>query len=398
MNRRLLFLLALVIVIGGVVAAVLFSQNRPPATPNAGTPGTSGPVAQVGGTTVAVAPTYTPLPTVDIVVAIQQINRGQEIRPDMVDYRSWPEIYAPVSAIVDLETVIGKIARTDIYREFPITSALITENLSGLGAVGGDAAAVLPLGTRMIAVPIDRLTSGAYAIQPGDRVDVIISLLYVDIDEEFQSILPNNIRLISPNADGGFSILTEIDGRPDIIPLAPIGNFASLLTPKEDPRPRLTTQMTIQNALVVYLGDFPTDGRIFRIGGVTPVPVPAESAPTEAPSNNRASGTAVPTAVPQRPDILSLAVTPQEAVTLAYLIEAKVPITFALRPANETGSESTRQVTLEFIMSEYGIELPVRRPYAIEPAIRSIRQLIAGETIQLRPEAAPAGSNADEGN
>ncbi|MCO6443702.1 MAG: hypothetical protein J5J04_06430, partial [Anaerolineae bacterium] len=93
---------------------------------------------------------------------------------------------------------------------------------------------------------------------------------------------------------------------------------------------------------------------------------------------------ATPTPLPPRPDIVAIAVSPQEAVVLAYYVEAKIPITFALRPANETGIASVRQVDLDYIMDQYRIVLPRKLPYSIEPAIRSIRQLVASNTISLR--------------
>jgi hypothetical protein len=40
-------------------------------------------------------------------------------------------------------------------------------------------------------------------------------------------------------------------------------------------------------------------------------------------------------------------------------------------------------------MGAYGIALPPRLPYSIEPAIRSIRQLVAGDLISL-VDATPA--------
>jgi hypothetical protein len=76
-------------------------------------------------------------------------------------------------------------------------------------------------------------------------------------------------------------------------------------------------------------------------------------------------------------------VTPQEAVVLTYLIEAKVPVTLALRSATDTSRVPTDDVTLDYIMTNFGIELPGRTPYTIEPAIRSIRQLIANNEIAL---------------
>jgi hypothetical protein len=42
-------------------------------------------------------------------------------------------------------------------------------------------------------------------------------------------------------------------------------------------------------------------------------------------------------------------------------------------------------VTLDYIMTEFNIQLPGRRPYSIEPAITSIRQLLIGNTIGIAP-------------
>ena len=205
MSRRVIFLLALLIVAGGAIAALVISQQNGRQTV-ATTPGAPGTVVaqNPSGTPAATnTPIPTPLPTIDIVVAVQRINRGQVIQSSDIGYRTWPEPYAPLSAITDTELVIGSIARFDIERESPIKTSDITDNLANIGSAGSDAAAILPAGTRMIAMPMDRLTSVAYALQPGDRVDLIVSLLYVDIDEDFQTQLPNNIRLLAVGEDGG---------------------------------------------------------------------------------------------------------------------------------------------------------------------------------------------------
>ena len=128
--------------------------------------------------------------------------------------------------------------------------------------------------------------------------------------------------------------------------------------------------MTIQDALIIHMGNFPTDGRFIGIPP-TPTPVPVEG---RRPGNGTPPP---PTPTPPRPDIVTLGVTPQEAVVLTWLIEAKVPVTLALRSASDTARTSTSEVTLDYLMGQYGITLPGKRPFTIEPAIRSIRQLVA---------------------
>jgi Flp pilus assembly protein CpaB len=84
---------------------------------------------------------------------------------------------------------------------------------------------------------------------------------------------------------------------------------------------------------------------------------------------------------------VTLGVTPQNAVVIVWAIESRLPVTLALRSAGDTSRTSTQQVTMDYVMSEFRIDLPARRDYSIEPAIRSIRQLLAGNFIGLSEDA-----------
>lgn len=275
---RILILVALLIVVGAIAAVFLLDQDNTPAAQPAATSASSN---QQQAEPTEIPPT--PLPTqelTDIVVAVQAIRRGSTIPPNAVRLQPWPLEAAPFNAVGSLEEVIGKRARTDIFVEQPILQSMVVDDLSDLAEVGSDAAAILPSGSVAVAIPMDRLTSVAYAIQPGDRVDIIVSLLFVDIDEEFQSILPNQINLVNTEAsENGVSLTTgsEVNGRFETIrvPLAffdattlatrqvPV-DWPVLIRPREEPRPRLVTQRTVQDALVVWVGDFPYDGVLFE--------------------------------------------------------------------------------------------------------------------------------------
>jgi Flp pilus assembly protein CpaB len=370
MGRLRIFLIAaiLIVIVALVVVVVLPQLNPAPATVVDDT-GTQQPVAQAPDSTPL--PTATPIIFVDLVVAVQELPRGIVIPPNAVALRPWPQDAAPFNGVSNLEDVIGKRARTDIFREQPILSNMVVDDLTGAAHVGSDAAAVLPEGLRAVSIPVDRLTSIAYAPQDGDRVDLIISLLFVDVDEAFQSIVPNRLTLFQIAEDGTLTFQEGIEGRLDSTGLGPV-----IVSPSERQRPRLVTQMTIQDALIIHMGNFPTDGRFIGVPP-TPTPVPVEGEEGEG-------GTPPPpTPTPPRPDIVTLGVTPQEAVVLTWFIEAKVPVTLALRSASDTARVGTSEVTLDYLMAQYGISLPGKRPFTIEPAITSIRQLIAGEEIQL---------------
>lgn len=371
--RIILILAILILLVVVVVAVVLPSLNQPPTPPAVTTDEGAVVAAQVNATPL---PTATPMVFRDIVIAVQELPRGFRIPPNAVAVRPWPEESAPFNGVTNLEDVVGKIARTDIFREQPILSNMVVDDFTSLARVGSDAAAILPNGLVAVSLPVDRLTSVGYAIQDGDRVDVIMSMLFVDVDEAFQSLVPNELTLFRITEDGNINFLEGIEGRPDSTALGSV-----IVGPSERQRPRLVTQRTIQDALVVHVGNFPPDGRFI---GVPPTPTPVPEEEEEV-----GQGTPPPpTPTPTRPDIVTLGVTPQDAVVLTWMIEARVPVTLALRSTQDTSRVPTNEVTLDYIMTEFGIELPGKRPYTIEPAIRSIRQLLAGDEIALG-EAAP---------
>jgi Flp pilus assembly protein CpaB len=378
MRGRLLILVGLIIllVVIVVVVVVLPGINPAPVVTD-GTVVVQQPDATIG-------PTATPIPFVRIVIALQNLPRGYrfpstiEELANVVDYFPWPESAVPFNALREdqggLETVLGQVARTDIFREQPILSTLLVPDLVQIANIGSDAAAVLPNDRVAVTIPINRVTSVGYGIQDGDRVDVIISMLFVDVDEVFQSLQPNTITLFSIREDGSIEFIEGVSGRPDVTSLGP-----AIIGPSERQRPRLVTQRTIQDALVLHVGDFPLDGK-FIGEPPTPTPVPQED------EGDGSGGTPPPPPTPiPPPDIVTLGVTPQYSVVLVWAIEAKLPLTLALRSATDTSRVPTQAVTLDFIMNEFNIDLPGRRDYTIEPAIRSIRQLLAGDEISLNP-------------
>ncbi len=370
-------LLLLVLVLGFVFFGG-FLDTTPAPTPG-GSGGQAGSVAGQGGGGAqdgpTPTPTNTPQPLVNIVIAVQELPRGIRIPPEALAVRPFPEAAAPFNAVTDIEAVAGRIARTDIFREQPILSNLVVEDFealaTNLGRVGSDAAAVLPSNLVAVSMPIDRLTGIAYAVQDGDRVDVIVSMLFVDVDEAFQSIEPNNVTLFQVTEDGGITLTEGIEGRPDTSSLGTV-----IVGPREEQRPRLATQRTIQDALVVHVGEFPADGRFIGIPP-TPTPVPEEIEEEDA------EGPPPPTPVPPRPDIITLGVTPQEAVLLVWAIESRLPLTLALRAATDTSRVPTESVTLTYFLDEYRITLPQRRDFALTPANDSIRRLDIGSTISF---------------
>lgn len=355
---------------------------------------------------VTVAPTFTPIPFTQVVVAVQNIPRGTIIEPDRVTTIRFPAESIPSGAFAEIDDVVGLIAATDIFSEELIIARKLVQDFSSLGRVGSDAAAILDPGRVAVAVPMDRITSVAYALQPGDRVDVIVSMLFVDIDQDFQTILPNSMitgryfSSLQTDPESGQTTVTrdlvdpsaisfradEFDSRTmvgsDAISVTGIQSITTrddlivpvVIEPSEQQRPRLVTQRTVTDAQIVWVGEFPRDGRIFA-----PAPTPTQVVTPDPDATEEANGeVSASTPIPDRPTIITLAVRPQDAVVLTYMAEAGIPMTFALRSARTQGLPDTSPVTLNYILQTYNIQVPESLNFGIEPAIRSIR----GITLQ----------------
>jgi len=403
-----LVVLLLVVIVGGGLAFIFLSppngngaeETRDPNQVN--TPDTDSPRETA-------APTATDIPMVPVVIAIQDIPRGTVIGPDRVEVINFPAANAPSGAFVSEEDVVGYIAATDIIAEEIILVRKLVEDLNAIGDAGSDAAAVLDPQRVAIAVPIDEITSVAYGLQPGDRIDVIVSMLFVDVDEDFQSLLPNDVRILAGAADEfgnillswgevsygetttanyyvpSLSLVTNPDGTVTQSSSASV-NFSIVEEPNpldgRRQRPRLVTQRTITDAQVVWVGEFPSDGRIFA-----PAPTPTEVATStpEGGATTGEEGTApANTPVPPRPSLMTLAVNVQDAVVLSWLSEAGLPMTFVMRSARSQGLPDTSPVTMNYIMQQYNISVPERYSYSLEPAIRGVRGITLLDVGQQR--------------
>jgi Flp pilus assembly protein CpaB len=401
MRGRLLILVGLIILLVVIVLVVVVNGGvggggnpPPPAATDAGT----GQVVDVP----TAGPTPTPIPFVNIAIVLQNLPRGyrfpnkiDELK-NVVNYAPWPESAVPFNALKEseggLETLLGKVARTDLFREQPMLTTLVVDDLTQIANVGSDVAAVLPPDRVAVALPVDRVTSVAYGIADGDRVDILVSMLFVDVDPAFQSISPNNITLVNTNpTDGSIQFIQPITGRPDVISLG-----QAIIGPSERQRPRLVSQRTIQDAIVIHVGDIPVDGKFI---GKPPTPTPVPQDQTDQGGGN---GTPPPPPTPiPRPDIVVLGVSPQEAAVITWAIEARLPLTLAIRSAQDTSRGTTTPVTLDYLLSTYNITVPAKKDYTIEPAIRSIRQLLAAPTISIdsdpRLQASANGGNSGGG-
>ncbi len=295
---------------------------------------------------------------VDIVITTQAIARGDVITENVVATIPFPKKELVEGTFVtELDQVIGKKAMYPLKPRMPITPSLLIDSVTG----GSIPAFDIPVDKTALSVPIDREALVAFAPQPGDHVMVIGCMWLVDIDPEYQTILPNytasvtkqlfnaesTVESLSINIQGGSDASSQ--GRTELDPTL---NEPIYVQPSEAQRPRLVCQNVIQDAIILRVGNFPLDGIDEPVVTEAPAPVPGqEAAPVEPPPD---------------PDIVTLVVSPQDAVLMSYLRLAKVSYTLALRNPNNIQEIVTDAVTQQYLMDQKNIPLPAKLPFAVE--------------------------------
>jgi len=307
---------------------------------------------------------------VEIITAGQNIPPGSEITEEMLSTMSIPENLQVTGEYTDKNEIIGQFARMQIAQSLPIMESMLSTTPGVSTSPGSIWASQIPQGLTAISIPISRLDLVGYAVQDNDFVNVIVTMLVVDVDSNYQSELPNRIETIfsSGALEGSTPQLTVLSTDFNT-PLAYQGrteldatlNNAIYVVPAEAQRPRMVTQMVMQNVQVLHVGSFPLPGE------ETEEVAPSDTGTTPTPAAEVQASQIV------RPDIITLLVTPQDAVVLVYFVHDGAHITLNLRNPNDYDFRTTTDAaTLQYIWSQYNIPVPAKLPYATEPRIDAL--------------------------
>ena len=122
-----------------------------------------------------VLPVAEKLPTVEVLVAKSDIQLGQAVKAEDLQWQTWPasagnNLVNRASRAEAIKEIAGSIARAPFIAGEPIREQkLVRANGSGFMA------AILPTGMRAISTEISPETGAGGFILPNDRVDVILS-------------------------------------------------------------------------------------------------------------------------------------------------------------------------------------------------------------------------------
>ena len=116
------------------------------------------------------------LPTVEVLIAKNDIQLGQALKPDDLQWQTWPAATAS-SAFIRRDSrpeaasqIAGSIARVPLMQGEPIREQKLVK-AEGSGFM----AAILPSGMRAVSTEISAETGAGGFILPNDRVDIVLT-------------------------------------------------------------------------------------------------------------------------------------------------------------------------------------------------------------------------------
>ena len=345
-SGRLIIIITLILIVGLVLLYIVLTSNSSPSS-NTGQP----------------AATATPNEElVSIVVASQKISRGSLITADYLTTIQYPKNQMPEGTFFEnIEDAVGTKAKYTIDPGVPLTSSMVVhENEGSLASFD------IPNGLTAFAISISPETAVAYAPQKGDHVMVVGCMLLVDVDTNYQTILPNLTALTYPSGvtQGDSSAATSsmtitAQGSPKgNYELDSSTNQPIYVIPSETQRGRLVCQTIIQDAEILGIGSFPTAG---NESSPTPTPTPV----VDEQGNPVANSVTYPGSA-------TLIVSPQDAVILNYLELSGTTLSLALRSSGDNSTITTDPVTLQYVMDQKNIPSPAKLPYATQPRLDTL--------------------------
>jgi Flp pilus assembly protein CpaB len=265
----------------------------------------------------------------EVVVAMQPIAEDEPVE-GRLELRSMPASAIPPGALRSLEGTSGMLAAGPIPQGTIVQQALLISPAELMAE--GDLGTQVEPGFVAVAMPIDELSSVSYGVRPGDHVDILMTLYFLDIDQETQMrepICPPTCPC--PPECPTQEMSTELQLSPQI--------------------PRLVSQLTLQDVRVLGVGRW-------------------EQEQVRTEEETRQQQQAEPVG-PDLPTHITLMVTPQDALVLKLAREAGASIDLAIRAEDDIQQFATQQVTLDYLMARFSMGLPARQAYTIE-ALRSL--------------------------
>ena len=247
-------------------------------------------------------------PEVQVVVAAQNVAIGTALTPEMLSTTNWPQSQA-TNTYGSPNDVVGLVVRRSVTQG----EALKIRDFQSAVTIPDLVAAIQP-GMRAMAVPLSRIDSVGMLLQPGDWVDVVLTI------DDRDGLNP--VSIPNPGASPGVSA-----------PYVAIDEFVN----------NTTVKVVVQNVQV--LAALPNQ--------------PLTETTTQG------TGSTGPTASTS-PDVIAiLAVQPQQVEVIRFAqVDGRISLVLRSPSDYAAGSVTTSGITLRQLVDQYGVlpPLPVTAP------------------------------------
>jgi Flp pilus assembly protein CpaB len=257
-----------------------------------------------------------------VAAASKEIVANEVITADMLQTMLLPPVRIPVDALYDPSLLIGKRAVVDIEEGTVIVSAMLAPSGSALITPAAEGQGLIENGKVAVPLMVSSLSGVSSSLRPGDHVDIIGVFLFVDLDSNSQTQLPLDTEVLVRNSQTGAI---------EFVPAGEMGRAADsglgvpiYVYPSEDQRPRLITQLIIENA------------SIFSI--------------TQTDSSQSA---------------VMVVVSPLDAQAIQFMQINNARLVLALRGFGDDTIHRTTAIDLSVLLMQYGISLPDKLPIGI---------------------------------
>ena len=144
-----------------------------------------------------------------VVIAKTEIPRGTKIGPEHIVLERYPIRLLPEGAMVSKDTVIGRVAFTDV----PARTLILSKQLAGLGSQPGLSGITAP-GMRSVSVRVDEASGVAGFVAPETYVDVIaIMQPQLEGARPVSKVILQKVKVLA----GGQKMETKSDGKAALV-------------------------------------------------------------------------------------------------------------------------------------------------------------------------------------
>ncbi len=187
---------------------------------------------------------------VKVILAAHDLPKGTKLAAGDLKAVTLPEQAIPASHFTDPAAIQGRVLIAQVRENEPI----IESKLAPVSVTTGGVSAVVTPGKRAIAVPGDKVIGLAGFIQPGNRVDVLVTLKSPGSENFITKVVLENILVLAT----GTQTMSLFDGKP-----GPVDVFTLEVSPDEAERLSLAAS---QGKLHFALRNFTDEADVTTMG------------------------------------------------------------------------------------------------------------------------------------